>query len=42
LVKAGVEFPNGEAEMLQLEPAPEVFSLTTSIFAAEEALIHNI
>jgi len=42
LVKAGVEFTNGEAEMLQLEPAPEVFSLTPSIFAAEEALIHNI
>jgi putative transposase len=42
LVKAGVEFPNGEAEMLQPEPAPEVFSFTPSIFAAEEALIHNI
>jgi putative transposase len=42
LVKTGVEFPNGEAEMLQSEPAPEVFTLTPSIFAAEEALIHNI
>lgn len=42
LVKAGVEFPNGEAEMLQPEPAPEVFTLTPSIFAAEETLIHNI
>jgi 8-oxo-dGTP diphosphatase len=42
LVKAGVEFTNGEAEKLQLEPAPEVFPLTPSIFAAEEALIHNI
>jgi transposase-like protein len=42
LVKAGVEFPNGEAEMFQPEPVPEVFSLTPSIFAAEEALIHNI
>jgi putative transposase len=42
LVKAGVEFPNGEAEMLQSEPAPEVFTLTPSIFVVEEALIHNI
>ena len=42
LVNAGVEFPNGEAEMFQLEPAPEVFTLTPSIFAAEETLIHNI
>jgi putative transposase len=43
LVKAGVEFPNGEAEMLQSEPAPEdLFAHTPSIFAAEEILIHNI
>jgi transposase-like protein len=42
LVKAGVEFPDGEAEMLRPEPAPEVFTFTPSIFAAEEALIHNI
>jgi transposase-like protein len=42
LVKAGVEFPDGEAEMLQPEPAPEVFTFTPAIFAAEEALIHNI
>lgn len=42
LVKAGVEFPNGEAEMLRSEPAPDVFTHTPSIFAAEEALIHNI
>jgi putative transposase len=42
LVKVGVEFPDGEAEMLQSEPAPEVFAFTPSIFAAEEALIHNI
>jgi hypothetical protein len=30
------EFPNGEVEMLQSEPAPEVFTLTSSMFAAEE------
>lgn len=42
LVKAGVEFPNGEAEMPRSEPAPEVFTLTPSISAAEETLIHNI
>jgi len=43
LVKAGVEFPNGEAEMFQPEPAPEdLFAHTPSILAAEEALIHNI
>ena len=42
LVKAGIEFPDGEAEMLRLEPAPEdLFTRTPSIFAAEEALIHN-
>ena len=42
LVRAGVEFPNGEAEMFRPEPAPEVFTLTPSTYAAEEALIHNI
>jgi putative transposase len=42
LVKAGVEFPNGEAEMFRPEPVAEVFTLTPSIFAAEEVLIHNI
>jgi len=43
LVRAGVEFPNGEAEMFQSEPAPEdLFACTLSIFAAEEAMIHNI
>ena len=42
LVKAGVEFPNGETEIFQPEPAPEVFTFTPSIFAAEEASIHNI
>jgi transposase-like protein len=43
LVGAGVEFLNGEAEMFQPEPAPEdLFTHTPSIFAAQEALIHNI
>ena len=43
LVKAGVEFPNGEARMFQPEPAPEgLFVHTPPILAAEEALIHNI
>jgi len=42
LVKAGVEFPNGEAEMSRPEPAPEVFTLTPSTYAAEEAVIHNV
>jgi putative transposase len=43
LVKAGVEFPDGKAEMLQLEPAEkDVFTNPPSIFAAEEMLIHNI
>ena len=43
LVRAGVAFPNGQAEILQLEPAPEdLFTHTPSRLAAEEALIHNI
>jgi putative transposase len=43
LVRAGVAFPNGQAEMLQLEPVPEdLFTRTPSILAAEETLIHNI
>jgi putative transposase len=43
LVRAGVAFPNGQAEILQLEPAPEdLFTRTPSRLAAEEALIHNI
>jgi len=43
LVRAGVEFPNGQAEMLQLEPAPEdLFTHTPSVFAASEVPIHNI
>jgi transposase-like protein len=42
LVRAGVDFPDGEAEMLQPEPAPELFTRTPSILAAEEVLVHNI
>jgi transposase-like protein len=43
LVKAGVEFPNGEAEMFLSEPAPEnLFTHTPSILATEDTLIHNI
>ena len=42
LVKAGVAFPDGEAEMFEPEPAPEAFTLTPSIAVAEEALVHNI
>ncbi len=37
LVRAGVAFPNGQAEILQLEPAPEdLFTRTPSRLAAEE------
>jgi transposase-like protein len=43
LVKAGVEFPNGEAEMFQSEPAPaDLFTHTPSVFAASDVSIHNI
>ena len=43
LVKAGVEFPDGEAEMFQSEPAPaDLFTHTPSVFAANEMAIHNI
>jgi len=43
LVKAGVEFPDGEAEMFQPEPAPDdLFTHTPSVFAASEVSIHNI
>jgi transposase-like protein len=41
LVKAGVEFPDGEAEMLKSEPAPEdLFTRTPAI--AADIPIHNI
>jgi transposase-like protein len=43
LVKAGVEFPDGEAEMFQSEPAPvDLFTHTPSVFAASELSIHKI
>jgi transposase-like protein len=43
LVKAGVEFPDGEAEMFQSEPVPaDLFTRTPSVFAASEVSIHNI
>lgn len=42
LVRAGVKFPNGKAEMFLSEPAPEIFTSAPLILAAEEALIHNI
>ena len=41
LVKAGVKFPKGKAEMLQPEPAPDVFTSTPAIFAVEETTVHN-
>jgi hypothetical protein len=43
LVKAGVEFPDGEAEMFQPGPAPtDLFTHTPSVLAASEVPIHNI
>ncbi len=43
LVRAGVKFPDGRAEMLQSEPAPEdLFARTPSVFAASEVPIHSI
>jgi putative transposase len=43
LVKVGVEFPNGEAEMLQCEPEPrELFMPTPWILAADGVPVHNI
>ena len=43
LVKAGAEFPDGQAKMFQSEKMPTgLFVSAPSIFAAEEALIHNI
>jgi putative transposase len=43
LVKAGVEFPNGEAEMLQCDPEPkELFMPIPWILAADGVPIHNI
>ena len=43
LVKAGVEFPNGQAEMLQAELEPDEFSMPIPwILAADGVPIHNI
>jgi putative transposase len=43
LVKAGVEFPNGEAEMLQSEPEQEeLFIPTPWMLAADGVPAHNI
>jgi transposase-like protein len=43
LVRAGVKFPNGQAEMFPLEPADDsLFARTPPVYAAEEVLIHNI
>ena len=43
LVKAGIEFPNGQAEMLQSEPEPEeLFVPTPWILAASGVPIHSI
>jgi transposase-like protein len=43
LVKAGVKFPNGQAEMFSSEPAPEeLVSPIPGILAAREVPIHNI
>ncbi len=43
LVKAGVEFPNGQAEMLQSESEPDEFSVPIPwILAADGVPIHNI
>jgi len=43
LVKAGIEFPNGEAEMFQADPEPEeLFMPIPWIRAADGVPIHNI
>jgi transposase-like protein len=43
LVKAGVKFPNGQAEMFPLEPSDDsLFARSLSVYAAEEVLIHKI
>jgi len=40
LVKAGVEFPDDGAEMIQAEPAPaDLFTHTPSVFAASDVSI---
>ena len=43
LVRAGVKFPNGQAEMFPLEPSDDsLFARTPSVYAAKEVPIHNI
>jgi hypothetical protein len=43
LVTLGVEFPNGQAEMLRSEPEPDdLFMPTPRILTADELLVHNI
>jgi hypothetical protein len=43
LVKAGVEFPNGQAQMFQPDTVSEdLFTPTPSMLTASEAPIHNI
>ena len=43
LVKAGVEFPDGEAEVFHAEPEPEeLFMPVPWILAADGVPIHNI
>jgi hypothetical protein len=43
LVKAGVEFPDGEAEMFQSGPTTDdLFTHAPSVFAASEVSIHKI
>ena len=43
LVKAGVKFPDGQAEMFQLDkPYDDSLFSTSSLFAATEVSIHNI
>ncbi|MFO7742594.1 MAG: hypothetical protein R6X31_09810 [Anaerolineae bacterium] len=42
LVTADVEFPDGETEVFQSEPAPNGFTHTPSVFAASEMAIHSI
>ena len=43
LVKAGVKFPNGQAEMFQPQPVPEdLFTPTPWILATSQVPIHNI
>ena len=43
LVKAGIQFPNGQAKMFEVEPAPEdLFMPAPWISATNDAPIHNI